>query len=302
MILRTSRQTVSTDLMRLILTTLLLLVLAALAGDLCSHAADAGRQAPPITADELKQLLIARYQAASALLEIDEKRLNEGRTTLTEVCEAGRRVRDAAMELTGEPEEQVAALTKYLAVTRRLENSVAVVVEGGLAPPSDRELARYIRLDAEIALFRSRHRHEPSATTPPSPPAIATRKAIAEKLEQIQTDLPAGSISLTNLVRTLAAQAKALDPAGNGINFIISAQGTGLDTASVRLGRDPVARVSLADALNIMISLADRPVLYTIEDYGVVIAPRSPSAESSQTRLIKVNPDTFKQGLQAIPR
>jgi hypothetical protein len=70
------------------------------------------------------------------------------------VYEAARRVRDSAMELTAEPAEQLTALTKYLAVTKRVEESMNRVVEKGVAPSSDRELARYLRLDAEIALLR----------------------------------------------------------------------------------------------------------------------------------------------------
>jgi hypothetical protein len=70
------------------------------------------------------------------------------------VYEAARRLRDSAMELTAERAEQLAALTKYLAITRRLEEEMGRVVEKGAAPASDRELARYLRLDAEIVLLR----------------------------------------------------------------------------------------------------------------------------------------------------
>ena len=112
------------------------------------------KQTEPATAGELRQLLKARYDIAASLLESEEKRLNEGRATLRSVYEAARRVRDSAMELTAEPAEQFAALTKYLAITHRLEDSMNRVVETGAAPSSDRELARYLRLDAEIALLR----------------------------------------------------------------------------------------------------------------------------------------------------
>jgi hypothetical protein len=106
------------------------------------------------TAGELHQLLKARYDIAANLLDSEEKRLEDGRATLKSVYEAARRVRDSAMELTAEPAEQLAALTKYLAVTRRVEESMNRVVDQGVAPSSDRELARYLRLDAEIALLR----------------------------------------------------------------------------------------------------------------------------------------------------
>jgi hypothetical protein len=49
----------------------------------------------------------------------------------------------------------LAALTNYVAVTRRLEARVDKATAQGAAPPSDRERARYIRLDAEIMLLRT---------------------------------------------------------------------------------------------------------------------------------------------------
>ena len=119
-----------------------------------AETANSAKQSEQTTAVELHQLLKARYEIAASLLEIEEKRLNEKRATLMRVYEAARRVRDSAMELTAESAEQLAALTKYLAVTRRLEDSMNRVVEKGAVPTSDRELARYLRLDAEIALLR----------------------------------------------------------------------------------------------------------------------------------------------------
>jgi len=121
-----------------------------------AETARSAKQPEQATAGDLGQLLKARYDIAASLLEIEEKRLNEGVSTLRSVYEAGRRVRDSAMELTGDPAEQIAALTKYLAVTRRLEDSARKVVEAGAAPSSDTELARYLRLDAEIALLRAK--------------------------------------------------------------------------------------------------------------------------------------------------
>lgn len=121
-----------------------------------AETAQSGKQSEQATTGDLRQLLKARYDIAASLLEIEEKRLNEGKSTLLNVYESARRVRDSATELTGAPAEQLAALTKYLAITRRVEDSMNRVVAKGAAPPSDRELARYLRLDAEIALLRAK--------------------------------------------------------------------------------------------------------------------------------------------------
>jgi hypothetical protein len=114
------------------------------------------KQPAPPTVGELHQLLKARDAAAANLLDVEEKRLEQGKSSLMKVWEAARRVGDSARELTVEPAEQLKALTKYLAVTRRLEEETTKAVEMGAAPPSDKELARYLRLDAEIALLRAR--------------------------------------------------------------------------------------------------------------------------------------------------
>ncbi len=104
---------------------------------------------------ELDRLLKARYETAKTLLDLEENRLREGVTTLGHVYDAARWVRDSAVELPVSAQERLAALTNYVAVTRRLEASVDRATAQGMAPPSDREWARYVRLDAEIMLLRT---------------------------------------------------------------------------------------------------------------------------------------------------
>jgi hypothetical protein len=112
--------------------------------------------AEPSYRDELDQLLKKRYETARKLLELEEARLREGITTLGRVCDAARWVRDSAIELPAQADERLTALNNYVALARRLEESVDKAAQRGMAPPSDREFARYLRLDAEIALLRSR--------------------------------------------------------------------------------------------------------------------------------------------------
>ncbi len=104
---------------------------------------------------ELDRLLKARYETAKTLLDFEEKRLREGVTTLTRVCDAARWVRDSAIELPVSAQERVAALTNYVAVTRRLQESVKQAEANGALAPADGERARYMRLDAEVILLRT---------------------------------------------------------------------------------------------------------------------------------------------------
>jgi hypothetical protein len=129
-------------------------------GGRAAETAPSARQPSQPTLGELHQLLKARYAAATTLLEVEEKRLEQGKSSLMKVCEAARRVADSAKELTGDPAEQLNALSKYLAATRRLEEETDKAVKMGAAPPSDKELARYLRLDAEITLLRTRLQSE----------------------------------------------------------------------------------------------------------------------------------------------
>lgn len=111
--------------------------------------------APANASPPLNELLKARFQTATNLLTLEERRLEEGRATLLQVCEAARRVRDSALELPVSPGERIAALRNYVAITTRLENSISEAVEKGASPLSERESARYLRLDAQIALARA---------------------------------------------------------------------------------------------------------------------------------------------------
>ncbi len=104
---------------------------------------------------ELDRLLKARYETAQSLLDLEEQRLREGVTTLRHVCDAARWVRDSAVELPVSTEARLAALTNYVALTRRLEESVDQATVKGAMPPSERERARYLRLDAEVLVLRT---------------------------------------------------------------------------------------------------------------------------------------------------
>ena len=92
--------------------------------------------------DDLNQLLKTRYETASNLLQVEEKRLHQGVTTLGHVCEVARWVRDSAVELPVTAAERMAALTNYVELTRRLEESLNRAAEtGAAASPADREFS-----------------------------------------------------------------------------------------------------------------------------------------------------------------
>ena len=140
-------------------SALLLLLLCAVglccAGLAGKAATDSAVVEERANADKLQQRLQERYAAASTLLKMEEERLRAGVTTLGHVCEVARWLRDSALELPSTAPGRRVALTNYAVMTKRLEQSVERAVQTGMAPPLDRESARYLRLDAGVTLLRA---------------------------------------------------------------------------------------------------------------------------------------------------
>ena len=134
--------------------TLAIVVYALIVG-YTGRGAQPTKQPPQRAGADLAGLLKARYDSASRLSEIEEAKLEKGRSMQATVCEASRRVRDAGLEMSTSSEQRLDLLNTYLETTRRFERSVSNVVEKGFASASDKELAHYLRLDAEIALLKA---------------------------------------------------------------------------------------------------------------------------------------------------
>ena len=154
------------------------------------------------------------------------------------------------------------------------------------------------------------------------------RQIIVSKLDRIRLNEfgPYENLPLSEIVKTLYDQAKARDPENRGINFIINANvDTGVTTAApsqtdlttglpapappaetvdmntiaVRIN-PPLRDIRLADLLEAIVKVADRPIKYSIEDYAVVFSLRGREATPLYFRTIKVNPNTFIQGLESV--
>jgi beta-lactamase regulating signal transducer with metallopeptidase domain len=136
------------------------------------------------------------------------------------------------------------------------------------------------------------------------------RLALVAKLHTIRIDrVQFDSLSLGEVIRFLNDQVRKLDPAQQGINFMISSASSNPDPGSAQSEPGGVAAVQikilpalsdvwLADVLDAIVKVANRPIQYSIEDYAVVFAWKAKGPVPLYTRLIKVNPNTFREGLE----
>jgi len=162
------------------------------------------------------------------------------------------------------------------------------------------------------------------------------RQAIISKLDRIRLEsVSYDGLPLEEVIRNLYEEARRRDPDKRGINFIInpipeqsSTAGllgqpfaaaplidptTGLPMApaaqpaeqvdvgqiSIRLV-PPLNDVRLADVLDAIVRVAERPIKYSIEEYAVVFSLRGQEPLRLETRVFKVDPNTFYQGLESV--
>ena len=55
-----------------------------------------------------------------------------------------------------------------------------------------------------------------------------------------------------------------------------------------------------ADVLDAIVTVADHPIRYSIQDYAVVFSLKGPETPELRIRVFKVDPNTFVQGLEAV--
>jgi type II secretory pathway component GspD/PulD (secretin) len=91
-----------------------------------------------------------------------------------------------------------------------------------------------------------------------------------------------------------AAPAAAVDPAG--LPIAAGPEQTDLNGVSIRLGTT-LNDLTLEQVLNILTTIADRKIKYSVEDYGIIISPKATEPIPLHTRFFRVDPNTFQQGL-----
>lgn len=164
----------------------------------------------------------------------------------------------------------------------------------------------------------------PSARTNLVQPSQGRRRMLT-KLEEIRFDsVSFDGLPLSEVVRRLSEETRKRDPEKRGINFLINQNMvTGLgstnplaptlgpdgqplpapqseqpDIADISIKLYPLTDVRLADVLDAIVKVADRPIKYSIEDHAIVFSLIRPDGISLFIRTFKVDPKTLIASLQ----
>ena len=79
----------------------------------------------------------------------------------------------------------------------------------------------------------------------------------------------------------------------------VAAPGESVDANSINI-KLTLNDVRLADLLDAIVLVADHPIKYSIEDYGIVFSARGADQMQYETRTFKIDPNTFYQGLESV--
>ena len=159
------------------------------------------------------------------------------------------------------------------------------------------------------------------------------RQLIMTKLDRIRLDsVFYDGLPLSEVIRSLSDECKRRDPDKQGINFFIAPNADTSAAAPAPLNGGfginpvtqlpetapaappepvdmsgisvkmyvPVSGIRLQDLLDIIIKSSDRPIKYSIENYGIIFTLRAAEAVPLYTRTFKIDPNTFWMGLQNV--
>lgn len=150
------------------------------------------------------------------------------------------------------------------------------------------------------------------------------RQQIYQKLNEIRIpEVLFDGLPLNEVIKFLNDEVRKHDPLKRGINFIINsvvdsgggaitvdpatgaaipappAEAFDLNTVTIKIN-PPLQDIRLADLLDAVMKVADKPIKFSVEDYAIVFSPRRPEAQAMFLRTYKVDPNTFIQGLESV--
>jgi len=134
--------------------------------------------------------------------------------------------------------------------------------------------------------------------------ATVARTDISKLLNRIQLpEVSYHDLTFSEVLRDLRSQSVKLDPKHKGLNFLYNPNEPGL-TNNPAGGASEIHislklnNVSMAQVLDGICLVADRPIKFTVEDYGVVFSPMRPDSQQYEMRTFKVDTDLFSSRLK----
>jgi len=161
----------------------------------------------------------------------------------------------------------------------------------------------------------------------PPPGTSRGRQAIQTRLESIRLDtVRYDGLPLSEVVMNLRDEAKKRDPDKKGINFLMNQNMDPGEAAAIpvpKVGPDgnlvpppaaeqvdlsavaikinpPLTDVRLVDVLDALVKVADHPIKYSVEDYGVIFSPRGVEPAQSEATGFVFQGGTPNQFLNAV--
>lgn len=72
--------------------------------------------------------------------------------------------------------------------------------------------------------------------------------------------------------------------------------GPDLENVLINL-RQPLRGLSGLQVLDVVVKTADQPIMFSVSDYAITVLPRAPGSPNVAFRTLRVDPDTFQQGM-----
>jgi hypothetical protein len=236
----------------------------------------------------------------------------------------------AARDTADQPKKDIATQIedgKLLYEKGKLDKAWKILTGVLKEDPTNRMAKYYLDLIKE-AQYMDRHRH-PGDLTPipmatnnsghPDPIPLGTnhqlvfvttgRQNILSKLDHIYFDKVQYDLPLTEVLTRLTIASRKADAAGTGVNFLINPvepstfvdRPTPMDIGDVKIKISPaLSNVRLVDVLNAIVMAADKPIKYTVEDYGVVFSPKSAEVQTLYSKVFHVTSRAFVQNLEKL--
>jgi len=106
--------------------------------------------------DQLRRLLIARYNSEVTEMQATVREFLAGRASYDLIADVAKRLVESSLEVYKKRADQIALLEQFLEITKKAERIQKQRFDQGRITLQDYEHSRNLRLDAEIKLLRAK--------------------------------------------------------------------------------------------------------------------------------------------------